>query len=79
MREEGFLPKIFAYCSNYNTPACPESNNIQKDFSSRIVTLEMKEGADYPEAVEIGRTVTVISKKYCQSCSDFLAEKGLNN
>ncbi|MBW1669071.1 MAG: hypothetical protein JRJ66_13680 [Deltaproteobacteria bacterium] len=75
---ESFVPRIFAYCSNFSTPSCPESGNIQKDFCSKIELFEIKEGEEYPEAVDIGSAMTEISKEYCQSCSNFLVKKGLN-
>ena len=72
MKGDNFIPKTFAYCNNYNTLDCPESNNIQEEFCPRIEPLEIKEGEDYPEAVDIGRTMIEISRKYCQNCSNFL-------
>jgi len=65
MNGESFMPKIFAYCRNFNTPLCPESDNIQKDFYSKTELLEIKEGDEYPKAVDIGNSMTEISKKYC--------------
>jgi hypothetical protein len=78
MKDEVFMPRIFAYCKNFNTPVCSSSKNIQKDFYTKIEPLEVKEGQGYPDAGDIGKIMTKISKEYCQSCSNFSTKKGLH-
>jgi hypothetical protein len=77
MNKDSFLPRIFAYCGNFNTPACRESGNIQNDLGTRIEPLEIRETDEYPDARDIGRIIVEISNGYCQNCSNFLAQKGL--
>jgi hypothetical protein len=77
MKDEVFLPKIFAYCSNFNTSGCLESENIQKLFYSKIGLLEIKVGDEFPDTGEVGKIMIEISKKYCQSCSNFSTKKEL--
>lgn len=71
MKKESFVPRIFAYCGNFNSPACLDSDIIQMAFYERIEPLEIKVGHEYPEAGDVGKIITEISKAYCQSCSDF--------
>ena len=44
MTGESFVSKIFPCCGNFNTTVCPESDNIQQEFYSKIEPLEIKEG-----------------------------------
>jgi hypothetical protein len=70
MIDEVFLPKIFAFCRNFNTPGCSKSEDIQEELYSKIELLEVKNLED-PDAVDIGKIMVDISKNYCYFCSDF--------
>ena len=78
MNNEAFVPRIFACCRNFNTSTCLESENILKNFYTKIEPLEIKGGDGYPDIEDIGKIVTEISKEYCQSCSSFSSEISKN-
>ncbi len=62
MKDEVFLPKIFTYCSNFNTSGCLESENIQNHFYSKIELLDINVGDEFPDAGDVGKIMMEISK-----------------